>query len=209
MFKEDKRKISSTLRTILAVDAYLTNTFVNWAQQFLILRQLKIHHTLLRISCNSVVWLVTNLVMIWALNNPNLYQMQVNLLIGLSLDIVLVAVLKAATRRRRPTTNDNFSPNKDSFPSGHAARVAFITFFFLNLYPVPLICVPPLLAWSFSVCISKLLTREHHIVDVLAGIAVGIFQGMLIGYIYLERETCTSLVWWITDEKISGAEYDV
>lgn len=50
IFKEEKRKIPSTLRTILAVDAYLTNTFVNWAQQFLVFRQLKTHHTLLRVS---------------------------------------------------------------------------------------------------------------------------------------------------------------
>ncbi|XP_070158563.1 polyisoprenoid diphosphate/phosphate phosphohydrolase PLPP6-like isoform X2 [Polyergus mexicanus] len=206
---EEKREIPSTLRTILAVDAYLTNAFVNWAQQFLALRQLKTHHTFLKISCHTILWLATNLVLIWTFNKSDLYQMQVNLLIGLLLDIILVAVFKAAARRRRPTTNDNLSPKKDSFPSGNAARVAFITYFFLNLWPVPLICVPPLLAWYFSVCMSKLLMREHHIIDVLAGTALGIFEGMLIGYIYLERETCTSLVWWITDEKISGAEYDV
>ncbi|CAL1679724.1 unnamed protein product [Lasius platythorax] len=206
---EEKRDVPSALRTLLAVDAYLTNAFVNWAQQFLVLRQLKTHHTFLKISCHSVVWLATNLVLIWIFNNPNLYQMQVNLFIGLFLDIILTAVLKALTRRRRPTTNDNLSPDKDSFPSGNAARVAFITYFFLNLWPVPLICVPPLLAWSFSICMSRLLMREHHIGDILAGIALGIFQGMIIGYVYLERETCASLVWWITDEKISGAEYDV
>lgn len=206
---EEKRGIPSSLRTLLAIDAYLTNALVNWAQQFLAFRQLKTHHQFLKISCRSVVWLVTNLVVIWAFNNSNLYQMQVNLFIGLLLDIILVAVLKAATRRRRPITNGNLSPDKDAFPSGHAARAAFVTYFFLNLWPVPLICVPPFLAWSFSICMSKLLTREHHIIDVLAGIALGIFQGVLMGYIYLERETCVSLVWWITDEKVSGAEYDV
>jgi len=51
--------------------------------------------------------------------------------------------------------------------------------------------------------------RKHHILDVLAGIILGIFQGFLIEYIYLSQETCTSLIWWLTDEKISGAEYDV
>lgn len=209
MQMEEKREVPSSLRTLLAVDAYLTNAFVNWAQQFLALRQLKTHHTVLKISCHSVVWLATILVLIWTFNISNLYQMQVNLSIGLLLDIIIIAVLKAVTRRRRPMTNGNLSHNKDSFPSGNAARVAFITYFFLNVWPVPLVCVPPLLAWSFSVCMSRLLMREHHIVDILAGIALGIFEGMLIGYIYLERETCISLVWWITDEKISGAEYDV
>lgn len=206
---EEKREVPSKLRTFLAVDAYLTNAFVNWAQQFLFLRQLKTYHVFLKISCHSIIWLATNLVLIWTFNISNLYQMQVNLFIGLLLDIILVSVLKAVARRRRPTTNDNLSPSKDSFPSGNASRAAFITYFFIILWPVPLICMPPLLAWSFSICMSRLLKREHHIGDVLTGIALGIFEGMLIGYIYLEQETCTNLVWWITDEKISGAEYDV
>lgn len=185
-----------------------------------------------KISCHSIAWLVTNLMLIWVFNNSNLYQMQVNLLIGISkiklmthcfeelyqkikivsglmFDIILVVTLKAITRRKRPTINGNFVPEKDSFPSGHSTRATFITYFFLNLWPVPLLCIPFLLAWSFSVCMSRLLVRKHHIVDILAGIALGIFQGLLIGCMYLEQETCASLVWWITDEKISGAEYDI
>ncbi|EFN66588.1 Presqualene diphosphate phosphatase [Camponotus floridanus] len=207
--EEEKRKVPSTLKTLLAVDAYLTNILVNSAQQFSILRQLEIHYMVLKISCHGIVWLITNLVLLWIVNNSNLYQMQVNLSIGLLLNIIIIAVLKAASRRRRPNANDNLFPNKDSFPSGNAAHVAFITYFFLNLWPVPLIYVPPLLAWSFSVCMSKLLMRINYIGDILAGIALGILQGMLVGYIYMEQETCTHLVWWITDEKTSGAEYDV
>ncbi|XP_012233549.1 polyisoprenoid diphosphate/phosphate phosphohydrolase PLPP6-like [Linepithema humile] len=206
---EEKREVPSTLRKLLAVDAYLSHAFASWGEQFLYLRQLKTHYKVLEISCNSIAWLTTNLMLIWIFNNPNLYQMQVNLLIGLVLDIILVAVLKAITRRRRPTANDNPSSAKDSFPSGEAARATFVAYYFLNLWPLPLICVPPLLAWCFSVCTSKLLMRKHHVFDVLAGIALGVFQGLLIGYIYLEQDTCKSLIWWITDEKISGAEYDV
>lgn len=199
----------STLRKLLAVDAYLTHAFVSWAEQISYLRQLKIHHKVLEISCNSIAWLATVLVLIWTFNNSNLYQMQVNLFIGLVLDIILVAVLKAITRRRRPTTNDDPSSAKDSFPSGHVSRATFVAYYFLNLWPLPLICAPPLLAWCSSVCISGLLMRKHHILDVLTGILLGVFQGLLMGYIYLEKDTCTSLIWWITDEKISGAEYDV
>lgn len=125
------------------------------------------------------------------------------------LDIILVALLKAATRRRRPAIDGSCAPKKDSFPSGHSSRAALLTYFFLNLWPVPLICIPFLLAWFLSICMSTLLKRKHYIVDILAGIALGIFQGLLVGYIYLEQETCANLVWWITSEKISGAEYDV
>ncbi|EZA52143.1 phospholipid phosphatase 6 [Ooceraea biroi] len=210
METEKKREVPSTIRKVLAVDAYLTNAFVNWANQFLFLRQLKTHHKCLEISCNAIAWLATNLMLIWIFNNSNLYQMQVNLLIGLMLDIILVVVLKAITRRRRPASNDgDASAKKDSFPSGHASRATFIVYFFLNLWPLPLICMPPLLAWSFSVSMSKLLMRRHHVLDILAGIALGTFEGLLIGYMYLDQQTCTGLVWWLTDEKISGAEYDV
>ncbi|XP_012539343.1 phospholipid phosphatase 6 [Monomorium pharaonis] len=206
---EEKREIPSTLRKFLAVDAYLTNAFVNWAEQISLLKRLKAYHKLLDISCHNLIWLITNLMFIWVLNNSNLYQMQVNLLIGLTLDIISVVFLKAITRRRRPTTGNNFAPEKDSFPSGHATRAAFITYFFINLWPIPLICILFLLAWSFSVCLSKLLMRKHHIADILVGIALGTVQGILLGYIYLDQDTCARLVWWITDEKISGAEYDV
>lgn len=174
---------------------------------------------------------------IWVLANKNYYQLQVNLLIGesnkigntcitykehvskrellfsgLILDILVVAVLKAITRRRRPSiNNDIFSigPDKYSFPSGHASRAAFVVYTFIYLWPVALICVPPLLAWSFSICVSRILMRRHYILDVLAGIVIGIFEGLLTGYMYLDHETCVNLISWITDEKMSGAEYDV
>lgn len=124
----------------------------------------------------------------------------------------MVAILKAIIRRRRPATNDDplsLGPDKYSFPSGHVSRAVFVVYFFLNLWPIPLICVPFLLAWSFSVCISRILMRRHHILDVLAGIVLGIFESLLIGCMYLEEQTCINLISWITDEKMSGAEYDV
>lgn len=47
IFKEEKRKIPSMLRELLTVDAYLTNMFVNWAEQVSLLRRLKAHHKVL------------------------------------------------------------------------------------------------------------------------------------------------------------------
>lgn len=45
--QEEKREVPFTLRQLLAVDAYLTNAFVNWAEQVLFLRQLKTYHKVL------------------------------------------------------------------------------------------------------------------------------------------------------------------
>lgn len=147
--------------------------------------------------------------MILLLKIDRLRYINRKIILGLVLDIILVAVLKAVTRRRRPTANDDLfilGPDKYSFPSGHASRSAFVVYFFFYLWPVSLIYTPPLLAWSFSVCMSRLLMRRHHLLDVLVGIFLGIFEGLLIGYIYLEQETCINLISWITDEKIDGPE---
>ena len=56
---------------------------------------------------------------------------------------------------------------------------------------------------------SRLLMRRHYILDIIAGLFVGYLQGMLMSFLYLEPETCSNLVYWITDEKLDGAEYDV
>ncbi|KYN14661.1 putative lipid phosphate phosphatase PPAPDC3 [Trachymyrmex cornetzi] len=180
----------------------VTNTLHHRTQEFMGLSKLSI-------SCHGIPWLAVSLISIWVFNVKSLYQMQTNLLIGLLLDIIVVAVLKAVTRRRRPTTNgDPFSlgPDKYSFPSGHSSRSAFVVYFFFNLWPISLIYSPPLLAWSFSVCMSRLLMRRHYMLDVFGGVLLGIFEGLLIGYFYLEQETCVYLISWITDDKIPGSE---
>lgn len=205
METSDKRQVPTPLKKALAVDAYLTDELVKLVEKITPLKQLKVHNKLLEISCHGIPWLAMSLVLIWILNSKTLYQMQINLLIGLLIDIILVAVIKAVTRRRRPVANDDpfaLGPDKYSFPSGHASRSAFIVYFFFHLWPVSLIYTPPLLAWSFSVCLSRLLMRRHHILDVLVGVLLGIFEGLLVGYIYLEQETCINLISWITDEKV-------
>lgn len=115
------------------------------------------------------------------------------------LDIIFVAVLKAITRRRRPSTNDDpfsIGPDKYSFPSGHASRAVFISYFF-ELWTMSLIYALPLLTWSFSVCLSRIMLRRHHMLDVIVGACIGLIEGVLVRYIYFERETCTYLISWL------------
>ncbi|KAL0111340.1 hypothetical protein PUN28_012910 [Cardiocondyla obscurior] len=202
MAKSNKRQVPTPLRKALAVDAYLTDKFVKLIEKILPLKQLKVHYKVLEISCHGIPWLIMSVVSIWIFNSKTLYQMQINLILGLILDIIFISVIKAVTRRRRPTVNDDLfaiGPDKYAFPSGHASRAAFIVYFFFYLWPLPLICTPPLLAWSFSVCMTRLLMHRHHILDVIVGIFLGIFEGSLVGYIYLDHETCVNLISWITN----------
>ncbi|KAG7211457.1 hypothetical protein KM043_010739 [Ampulex compressa] len=212
MGKDKKRDMPAILKTTLSMDAYLSHALVNLLEKSLPLKQLKVHYQVLEVSCHGIAWIASLLAFIWILNNRSMYQMQVNLLLGLVIDIIFVSLLKAITRRRRPAANNDpfcIGPDKYSFPSGHASRAAFVVYFFLNLSPLSLIFVPPLLAWSTSVCLSRLMMRRHHLLDIAAGVLLGIFEGILIGCMYLDVPTCAYLISWMTDEKIDGAEYDV
>ncbi|XP_051172096.1 polyisoprenoid diphosphate/phosphate phosphohydrolase PLPP6 [Leptopilina boulardi] len=212
MNETKKREVPSTMRKVLAVDAYITDNFVKAVDKFLPFRSLKTHYQALEISCHGILWIASWLAFIWILNSKNLYQMQVNFLIGIFTDILIIAIIKALVRRRRPTPNTDIfgiGPDKFSFPSGHASRASYIVYFFFNLWPVNFIFIPPLLAWSFSICLSRVLMRRHYLLDVVGGILLGITNGILISTIYLTQETSTELISWITDEKLDGGEYHV
>lgn len=100
-------------------------------------------------------------------------------------------------------------PDKFSFPSGHASRAMFITRFFQHNWPIHIVFQLPLLCWSISVCISRIMMRRHHLLDVSVGVVLGILESYLIGLIYLDEKTCKNLVYWLTDEKLDGGEYHV
>ncbi|XP_046735510.1 phospholipid phosphatase 6 [Diprion similis] len=210
--RTEKREVPMLLRKILASDAYLTKLFINTMDNFMPFRQVKVHYKMLEVSCHGVPWIASWLAFIWLLNSSSLYQMQVNFMIGLLLDIVFVALIKALTRRRRPAFNDDpfaMGPDKFSFPSGHASRSMYVVYFFFNLWPVNWIFRLPMLAWMVCVCLSRVLLERHYLLDILAGVFLGFVEGFFIGLIYLDHDTCVSLVSWISDEKLDGGEYHV
>ncbi|XP_033364409.1 phospholipid phosphatase 6 isoform X2 [Bombus vosnesenskii] len=200
------------LNKILDRDVQLTRSVVKCVENLPLMGKLRMHYKMLEISCHAVPWITSILAFIWILNNKNLYQMQVNLLMALILDIIIIAILKAYIRRRRPAVNDDpfsLGPDKYSFPSGHASRSVLIFYFFKYLWPVSDICLLSISIWIFAVILSRLLMRRHYILDISAGIFLGYIEGMLVSILYLESETCSNLIYWITDEKLDGAEYDI
>ncbi|XP_033364408.1 phospholipid phosphatase 6 isoform X1 [Bombus vosnesenskii] len=212
MEKHPKREIPSMLNKILDRDVQLTRSVVKCVENLPLMGKLRMHYKMLEISCHAVPWITSILAFIWILNNKNLYQMQVNLLMALILDIIIIAILKAYIRRRRPAVNDDpfsLGPDKYSFPSGHASRSVLIFYFFKYLWPVSDICLLSISIWIFAVILSRLLMRRHYILDISAGIFLGYIEGMLVSILYLESETCSNLIYWITDEKLDGAEYDI
>lgn len=135
--------------------------------------------------------------------------MQVNMFIGLILDIIFVSIIKASTRRRRPTVNDDpfeIGPDKFSFPSGHASRAIYILCFFTMLHPLTYFVWPAMFVWAISVCVSRLLMYRHHILDVCAGILLGLFEAVVLSVLWCGQDTSVSLMAWISDDKVAGTD---
>ncbi|KAJ8931216.1 hypothetical protein NQ314_015913 [Rhamnusium bicolor] len=133
---------------------------------------------------------------------------------GLFLDIIFVAVAKAYFRRRRPAQNTDdalgqIGPDIFSFPSGHASRAVFVSYFFIRLYSIPMICFPPLLAWTTAVCLSRILMNRHYILDVLGGCLLGLFDGLILKLLWIDESTAKSFMSVVSDEKLDGGEYHV
>lgn len=131
---------------------------------------------------------------------------------ALILDIVVVAVIKAFVRRRRPIPMNKLlavGPDKYSFPSGHASRAVMVVFILTYLSPVSIIFYPPLLAWASAVSISRVLVERHYILDVLGGVGLGLLEGLVMCLIWLSQGTSVSILSSLSDEKLDGGEFHV
>jgi len=130
-------------------------------------------------------------------------------------DIILVAIIKSATRRRRPAASTNegslllVGPDKFSFPSGHASRVVFLVCFFMHLWPLSIIFYPPLVAWATAVSISRVLMRRHHLLDVGAGVLLGLVEGLLMALLWISEEWAGYFYSLLSDEVQEGSSFDV
>ncbi|XP_044270372.1 phospholipid phosphatase 6 [Tribolium madens] len=214
MSESGKRQVPPAMKKILNLDAEITKRFVLWANQFLPLRSLRIHYKALEITCHGIPWFAFWIAFTWLFNNPSLIQLQVNMLIGLLIDIILIAVAKAYFRRRRPIANTDdalgqIGPDVFSFPSGHASRAVFVAYFFINLWPLPIFCVPPLLAWVTAICLSRILMNRHYILDVIGGIVFGLIVSWTVSLIWLDKDSANYLMSFLSDDKIDGGDYHV
>ncbi|XP_034244528.1 phospholipid phosphatase 6-like [Thrips palmi] len=195
---DKKRRAPPALRILLDLDVAVTNKFcaaVTRAAPHLLQRK---HHKVLEISCHGVPWLVGWVAYMLLTTDPSLYQLQANFLYGLLLDVIAITVIKAFVRRRRPAGNESdmfmtVGPDKFSFPSGHASRAVFISHFFIYYLELSLLALP-LVAWSASVCVSRVLLRRHHVFDVICGALLGIVESLFVFYFWLGQDTCLWII---------------
>ncbi|KAM3958308.1 polyisoprenoid diphosphate/phosphate phosphohydrolase PLPP6-like [Aphomia sociella] len=209
---QEKREVPKMLRKILQYDVQITKRFVELALRTTALKSLRNHAKLFEVSCHGIVWLAGWLSFIWLFNNKDLYQLQVNMLIALILDIIVIALIKAFVRRRRPVPMNKLmelGPDKYSFPSGHTSRAVLVAFILICLNPISIIFYPPLLAWVTAVSLSRVLQERHYLLDVVCGAGIGLLEGLVMSLIWFSQSTSASLLSSLSDEKLDGGEYHV
>lgn len=113
------------------------------------------------------------------------------------MDLIIIALLKVAFRRSRPAHNEmdmfaTVSIDLYSFPSGHASRAGMLACFFVLKFLTSAKWIVMLLVWSVIVTWSRVALGRHHLIDVVCGYTVGIFEYLLLVYLWIPRETCMS-----------------
>ncbi|KAH8249156.1 hypothetical protein KR032_006365, partial [Drosophila birchii] len=199
---------SPALKFLLEKDVQVSKHFVVAVSNLSFFKSLRIHSQFLEISCHGVAWFASWIAFIWLLSSKDLYQMQVNMLFGLVLDVVVVAVLKALVRRRRPVASKDMmaiGPDKFSFPSGHASRAFFVLLFFAKLYPLHFVFLMPITAWAVSVAISRLVLQRHYVLDICAGAVIGILEALIVGLFWISEKSAFEIVGFISSENVDSA----
>uniref|UniRef100_A0A2P2I0K9 Phospholipid phosphatase 6-like n=1 Tax=Hirondellea gigas TaxID=1518452 RepID=A0A2P2I0K9_9CRUS len=212
-----KRVVTPLLRRILDWDVKTTNNVLAAIiKKTGPMRKYSTTLSAVEMSGNGIVWLASCVVIVFMSSDLYTRHLVVNLLIALIADLIVVAVVKATTRRRRPAplTGDPFAIQKIdqfSFPSGHATRATMVCTLFAIQYDLSMLLEVPLYTWFMSVVASRLLLRRHYILDIVSGIMIGWLTALMlvITGAWISVDSANYLVAYLLDETYTGASYDV
>ena len=199
---ENKREIPSALKKILDADVKVSKDFVEFVNQRYPSQALRGHLKSLEISCHGIPWLFLSIAGLYTSGSAFF----LNLLLALILDIVVVAILKAFTRRRRPAYNvdDQYATvkmvDKFSFPSGHSTRAVMLATILCFVQPLHLLLRLPILVWAAMVSVSRVILGRHHVLDVVAGVLIGVLQALLMGIFWRSEEQTKYILSLSSDE---------
>lgn len=148
----------------------------------------------LEVTCHGIGWLVVSVVLVYHSPSP----MSKQLLVGVLINLITVAVAKALSRRRRPNYAIDIKQeaDKNSFPSGHAAMATFLTLYaHRHHFLSPLATV-----WWLAVVLSRVCIGRHFVTD-----AIG---SALVGYVMFVVQfndvlSLNSVIMWLSTTLIS------
>ena len=120
------------------------------------------------------------------------------------MDLLVVVVLKAIFRRKRPEHNVDdmmvvdamaLRIDRHSFPSGHATRAVMTALFIVDTFDLTGRIRALVYIWMLAVPLSRILLGRHHVLDVTAGVISGVFEYLVVvSYLWLSEQTCMDLL---------------
>ncbi|XP_055962862.1 polyisoprenoid diphosphate/phosphate phosphohydrolase PLPP6 [Sorex fumeus] len=186
------------LRALLAVDLGLSKRLGVCAAEGSAWGSARPLMKLLEVSGHGVPWLLGTGYCLARSRSSAGREVLTNLLFALLLDLLLVGLLKALVRRRRPAHNqmDMFlavSVDKFSFPSGHATRAALVARFVLNhlVLAVPLRVLVVL--WALVLGLSRVMLGRHNVSDVAFGFLLGYMTYSIVDHCWLSPQNAAVL----------------
>uniref|UniRef100_A0A023FUS2 Putative presqualene diphosphate phosphatase ixodes scapularis presqualene diphosphate phosphatase n=1 Tax=Amblyomma parvum TaxID=251391 RepID=A0A023FUS2_AMBPA len=191
-------KRNPALLLLRGVDEVLSSHLFLAAHEKAPLAQYRSMLATFEMSAHSAFWIGGVAFLLWFFAiDVSLRTFLLNLFLALLIDVVLVAVLKAVARRRRPGVsreqyeNEPLSSNL-SFPSGFTSRAFLVTLIVIkhsHLFPLFKL---PFIAWSIAVAICKLLMGRQFLGDSLAGVALGYIEyHWIVSPMWLSEETAS------------------
>lgn len=132
------------------------------------------------------------------------------LLPALLLDLLLVRLVKAAVRRRRPAHNrsdffSTFLEERYSFPSGHATRAALCARFLLARLVDTASMRVLVVGWAALVSLSRLLLARQYVTDVGFGLLMGYCQYSLVERLWVSWDCLQDLLLLRLSERLNRA----
>ncbi|XP_072538201.1 polyisoprenoid diphosphate/phosphate phosphohydrolase PLPP6 [Salminus brasiliensis] len=191
--------IGIALSSLLAIDLWLSKRLGVCACEDSSWGSMRPLMKLVEVSGHGIPWLVGAAYCLYKSDSAAGQEVMLNLLMALVLDLVLVAIVKAVVRRRRPAHNRmdmfvTFSVDRYSFPSGHATRAAMCARFLL----AHLVLAAPLrvlvLLWAVFVGFSRVLLGRHNVTDVAFGFFMGYCQYNLVEALWLSPVTLQNMM---------------
>lgn len=122
--------------------------------------------------------------------------------------MILVTIIKALVRRRRPLSNKSdmfmtYGADVYSFPSGHISRAVLISIFFSKLYPTNGLVQVILFAWAIAVASSRVLLKRHYILDVVGGAVLGFLTAGILSVLWMSQSTSLWIVSSLSEENVN------
>ncbi len=132
-------------------------------------------------------WWLLGLFILWILGKAfhiftsNVIEFCAFMAAGILSLAILIFSVKLIVKRRRPKGEwgkiyRNTDPH--SFPSGHAARTILIAVIVFSIAPIWIGLLA--LLWAFTVSIARVAMRVHYVSDILVGMIIGIFWGIIM-----------------------------